>query len=300
MFDIVPVDSRNAVALEPLGTKRNFWYLDGETRMLFKAEERGTGDDWAEKIACELCRLLGLPHVHYELAHDQVADVPGVVCESFAPRPRTWLPGNQMMLGRDATYPVGESNRFKVREHTVEAVADVLRELAPPATGGGSSGRSALEVFAGYVLLDAWIANQDRHHENWGVVREGSSVSLAPTFDHGASMARNLADDERHERMNTNDANRQIPFFARRARSAFFGSVDDRKPLTTVAAWREFALLVPDAAREWLERLAEIDDSTVDALLERVPPSRMSAVCRKFTSLLLGENRQRLLRKEDV
>lgn len=61
MFPVVRVDSRRAEALEPLGTKRKFWYLDGEQRMLFKAEERGTGG--AEKIACELCGLLGLPHV---------------------------------------------------------------------------------------------------------------------------------------------------------------------------------------------------------------------------------------------
>ncbi len=49
MFEIVTVDSRAAEALEPLGTKRKFWYLDGERRMLFKTEERGTGEDWAER-----------------------------------------------------------------------------------------------------------------------------------------------------------------------------------------------------------------------------------------------------------
>jgi hypothetical protein len=49
LFEIVTVDSRNAEAIEPLGTKRKFWYLDGEKRMLFKAEERGTGEDWAER-----------------------------------------------------------------------------------------------------------------------------------------------------------------------------------------------------------------------------------------------------------
>ena len=302
MFPIVPVDSRTAVALEPLGTKRNFWYLDGAKRMLFKAEERGTGDDWAEKIACELCRLLGLPHVHYELAHDEVAGVPGVVCETFAPWPRTWVPGNEMMQERDAAYPLRESNRFKVREHTIDAVADVVRQVAPPpdtAAGSVSAGRSALEVFAGYILLDAWIANQDRHHENWGVVREESLVSLAPTFDHGASQARNLTDEERHERLTSRDANRQVQFFSRRARSAFFGSADDRKPLTTVAAWRAFSSLVPDAARMWLDRLAGIDDGTVDTLLHRVPPSRMSEVCRTFTSRLLAENRERLLMGEE-
>lgn len=301
VFNVVHVDSRWAEALEPLGTKRKFWYLDGDRRMLFKAEERGTGEDWAEKIAAELGRLLGLPHVHYELAYDEQADKPGVICESCAPRPLALIPGNEMMLARDPGYPADGGNRYRVREHTVEAVAGVMREIAPPAApwmeGVPAGVTSALEAFAGYVMLDAWIANQDRHHENWGVLRDGDTLSLAPTFDHGASMARNLSDEERYERMSTRDGNRRIRPFARRARSAFFGTVAERRPLTTIQAWRAFAGLVPEAARLWLKRLESIDDSVIGGLLVRVPPSRMSNVCREFTLSLLEENRNRLLKE---
>ncbi len=45
MFHVVSVDCRRAEALEPLGTKRKFWYLEGDRQFLFKAEERGTGED---------------------------------------------------------------------------------------------------------------------------------------------------------------------------------------------------------------------------------------------------------------
>ena len=302
MFPVVRVDSRRAEALEPLGTKRKFWYFDGEQRFLFKAEERGTGEDWAEKIACELCRLLGLPHVHYELAHEDNASLPGVVCASCAPRPLALILGNQMMLQRDPAYPAGEGNRYKVRAHTVDAVAEVLRALAmPPApwlerAPDGLS--SALDVFVGYVMLDTWIANQDRHHENWGALRDGEQLWLAPTFDHGASMARNLSDDERHERMTTHDTQRQIGAFARRARSAFYESSAAVRPLTTVEAWHAFTELAPAASQRWLGRLAGIDGGIVEHLLLQVPPSRMSTVCRDFTGNLLRENQTRLLKGE--
>ncbi|MCQ5056911.1 hypothetical protein NE606_19990, partial [Agathobaculum butyriciproducens] len=53
-----------------MGTKRKFWFSEEGTRHLFKAEERGTGEDWAEKLACELGRRLGLPHVEYDLAEE--------------------------------------------------------------------------------------------------------------------------------------------------------------------------------------------------------------------------------------
>jgi hypothetical protein len=225
MFPIIRIDSRQVQSLEQLGTKRKFWYsAEDGTAMLFKAEERGTGEDWAEKVACELCTLLGLPHVHYELAHDEPADVPGVVCATCAPPPWALGLGNQLLLQRDPAYP--EGSKYKVRGHTVDAVAAVVRDLQlPPAAyrpglPGGID--SALAVFAGYVLLDAWIANQDRHHENWGALRDPSGIYLAPTFDHGASLARNVADAEKKERMESRDRNRQIPAFVRRARSAFY------------------------------------------------------------------------------
>jgi hypothetical protein len=135
MFDIRRVDRDRAEAVEPLGTKPKFWFRDGNTRLLFKAEERGTGEDWAEKIACHLCGLIGLPHVHYDLAEEYCDSQyvrPGVVCETCAPPPVSLVLGNQLLLERDPAYPTEESRKYKVRQHTVQAVVDVLRMLEPP------------------------------------------------------------------------------------------------------------------------------------------------------------------------
>ena len=299
MFPILHVDSRRAEAIEPLGTKRKFWFREDDRRLLFKAEERGTGEDWAEKIACELCVLLGLPHVHYELAVESDSRKPGVVCPNCAPAPVALVLGNQLLLERDPAYPAMEGHRYKVRQHTVEAVADVMRRLQPPPPAWRAclpvGVLSALDVFVGYVLLDAWVANQDRHHENWGALRDGGVLHLAPTFDHGASMARNLTDEDRHERLTTRDGNRQIPQFVRRARSAFYADATATKSMTTLHAWRAFSQTAPAAARIWLERLRGVDAGAIERLLAEVPPSRMSQVCRDFTLALLLENQRRLL-----
>jgi hypothetical protein len=303
MFPIVRVDRQQAESIEPLGTKRKYWFTDElGRRILFKAEERGTGEDWAEKIACELADLLGLPHVRYDLAeeYDLAKETerrtPGVVCETFIRPPCALVLGNEFLLARDSSYPA--ERRFKLREHTVAVVAKVIKawELPqPPFADKVPAGlATALDVFVGYVMFDAWVANQDRHHENWAAVREGERFWLAPTFDHGASMARNLTDKERHERLATRDANRQIPAFARKALSAFYDQSTDDKPMTTVAAWRAFAKLCPHAASAWLERLQAIGDAEIERLLKEIPPHRMSEICRQFTMRLLQENRRRL------
>lgn len=133
MYRIQRVDSSNAEGLELLGAKKKFWFTDAQQQqMLFKAEERGTGEDWAEKVACELAALLGLPHVHYELAlaSDQI---PGVVCVTCAPPPSALILGNQLMLDRDHAYPALEGRKYKIRQHTTAAVLSTLAKTASTA-----------------------------------------------------------------------------------------------------------------------------------------------------------------------
>src|SRR6266852_1940545 len=176
MFRTIRVDSRLAEAPEWMGTKRKFWFA--EHTQLFKAEERGTGEDWAEKIACELAGKLGLPHVNYELAEEYDGPTyrqPGVVCSHCAPLPLNLVLGNQLLLARDPNYPGAANRRYKVKEYTVKAVAECIEHLSVPSaewTGNlPHEINTALSVFVGYIMLDAWIANQYRHHENWGAIR---------------------------------------------------------------------------------------------------------------------------------
>jgi hypothetical protein len=243
---------------------------------------------------------VGLPHVHYELAelYDRDSYVqPGVVCESCAPPPLSLVLGNQLLLERDPKYPADERRKYKVRAHTPDAVADAVRTLAPPAanwmTNVPAGIETALDIFIGYVMLDAWIANQDRHHENWGALRD-DELRLAPTFDHGACLARNLTDEERKERLTTSDRNRTVAAFARRARSAFYGDATASKPLGTVEAFAAFSRFAVPAAQIWLSRLAAVGQAAVQAILDAVPNRRMASIAKEFTLELLMANRERL------
>jgi hypothetical protein len=302
-LSIRQVDRSQAQAVETLGSRPKFWFSDGDRRLLFKAEDRGTGEDWAEVVACHLCGLLGLPHIEYELAAECEGGQylrPGVVCENMAPPPVSLVLGNELLLAADPQYP--HEQRFKVRQHTVEAVSEIVSRMAlSPAvtlTNFPDGIDSALGVFAGYVMLDAWIANQDRHHENWGALWDGAELRLAPTFDHGAALARNLLDPERQERLLTKDRNRTVAAFASRGRSAFYGSAADSRPLELHEAFRAFAQHVPDAARSWLARLQAVNQDSVWAILDRIPRERMSETCKQFTLELLTTNQQRLMEEE--
>lgn len=288
--------------MEDLGSKPKFWFtheMSGEKiRFLFKADDRGTGEDWAEKISCELCSVLGIPHVHYEMALQIETGRPGVVCQSCVRSPAVLVLANQLLVALDPDYPV-DRPRYKAEKHTIEAAVEVLRGLRLPSPWWcdnlPTGIQTALDVFVGYLMLDAWIANQDRHHENWAAVFLENELTLSPTFDHGAALARNIKDDERKKRLVTRDVGYGIAAFAKKAKSAFYSDASPERTLTTHDAWRAISAFAPSASLIWLERLRAIDDGMIQEILQEIPPERLTDVGRDFTSKLLQANRSLLL-----
>ncbi len=140
-----------------------------------------------------------------------------------------------------------------------------------------------------------WIANQDRHHENWGALRKNGTLYLAPTFDHGAALARNCTDKERKDRMKTNDERRTLDAFVRKAKSAFFSAGVPEKPLTPLDAWTQWSHWIPEAASAWRKRLELVDDTKLLSLFNLMPDTHMTETERTFTRKLLELNRHRIL-----
>lgn len=180
-------------------------------------------------------------------------------------------------------------------------MAIIKQDVIQPPLGWNPLGniKSALDVFVGYLLLDAWIANQDRHHENWGfIVSPGRIVHLAPTFDHASSLGWNERDSTRLQRLATRDMRRGMEPYVEKALSAFFSSPTSSKPMTTLDVFSEAVRLYPLAAKAWLERLAEISENNVTEIFDQIPNDRISDAARRFAMKMLELNQKRLLELE--
>lgn len=67
-YPVIDVSSATRDLIEPMGTKRKFWFRDaGGARWLFKYSRLRTGEHWAEKIAAEIGVRLGIPVARVEL-----------------------------------------------------------------------------------------------------------------------------------------------------------------------------------------------------------------------------------------
>ena len=303
MFKVFNIPQEAAELSEQMGTKFKFWYSDEQHGLtLFKEGRPRTGENWAEKVASELAQLLGLPHAFYELAVWRERQ--GVLSPSFVPPGARLIHGNELVLGKVTVASEDENLRFyQQRSHTASRVFQFLKlndEIVRPPLGFSLSNgvQTALSVFIGYLLFDVWIANQDRHSENWGVVRVGEDVYLAPTYDHGSSLGRQESDDRRTIMMTTRDSGASIVSYVKKARSAMYPNVpgDTRvKAYFNLELFELAAKLDSIAAEIWLDRLSTIQDEDVRAILDKVPPDHISNIGRDFTQKLLSLNKDRLL-----
>jgi hypothetical protein len=77
MFPVFDLSASIADCPEALGSKEKLWLTPeaplglGNDLHLFKVGRAGTGENWAEKAACEIAKALGLPCAEYHLADTQ-------------------------------------------------------------------------------------------------------------------------------------------------------------------------------------------------------------------------------------
>ncbi|EMR4044842.1 TPA: hypothetical protein JI054_16680 [Acinetobacter baumannii] len=282
---------------EQLGTKSKFWYFERDTNesILFKStktkEGARLGEDWSEKVACELAELIDLPHAHYELAIYNSER--GVISPNFINgKDQQLLAGNLLLRNYLDVKDVNPNIQYIDHVHNI--MINMIK-LKPIGSKILSNIESASEFFVGYLMFDVLISNQDRHNENWGMITSITGNHLAPSYDHGASLARNESDEERNNRLETRDNGRKIPVYVKRALSQFHNPLNNKR-LKLLDAFQLYGLKEKDAALAWLNLLEEkVTDDSVGLIIQKVPPTLMSEIAKKFTVQLILCNRDNLL-----
>lgn len=306
MFHIFKVPQEAAQALEQMGTKYKFWYSDDNNKLtLFKEGRPETGENWAEKIACELATLIEIPHAHYELA--TYKEKKGVICKSLVEPPGARLiHGNELLAKFSTGHEDSEMFKQRKEEHTIGRVLSYFKAtnktIYPPHAHPTEEYLStALDFFIGYLMFDAWIANQDRHSENWGLIKhiDGNSY-LAPSYDHGSSLGRNETDSKRNTILTTKDRGCNIEKYVTKARSALFNPTENKpkKAIYTIDAFSIAGRQNPMAAIKWQERLASIKTDSIKNIIDKIPGDFMTSIARNFTKELLILNKTRILNLE--
>ena len=297
VYPIIQIPDNAADLPEQQGTKTKYWVRlkNDNQKMLFKIGRENTGENWAEKVTCELAELFGLPHAHYDLA--EWKEYKGIISKNFVPDDGRLIAGNELLSEIHHRYQT--DSRYKANDHTIRRIIAYLgnSDIELPLNWQVPTPiiENVLDVFLGYLLFDAWIANQDRHHENWGVVSYGDKIYLAPTYDHAASLGQNETDFKRAEMLSTKDKGRHISHYVTKARSAIYETKTAKKSMTTVAAFEFLANKRKNATQFWKQRLQEISIEQCTAIFEQIPKTEISETAIEFALAMLELNKTRLL-----
>jgi hypothetical protein len=305
-YQIIDISEVAVDAIEQLGTKSKFWFKLDNKEYLFKSiktqdnlgnEILRFGEDWAEKIACEIAQFISLPCATYELAICK--GIRGVITPNFInPDFEKLITANELLPEFNDLIALIEAEEKGEKQEIsrVIAVCEDIIKNKPKGYESQKGVKTALDFMIGYLLLDALISNQDRHSENWGMVESlneyKTSHHLAPSFDHAASLGRNESEETMNSRLTTKDVGRSIKNYVRKAKTHFY---QETKRLKTADVFIYVANIKPEAARYWLERIQGLSNEIIQTIVARVPVEIMSTIQKEFVTEVICSNRDYLL-----
>ncbi len=161
------------------GMLKKAWIIDNGIRYLLKGGYKNeTIQPFNEVLASEICKRLGFDHVEYTI--DTYKDMVVSKCPCFITKDTEFITCNQIK------YDMERHNSIKDYEEYIKKLED----------NGIENAREKIENM---YILDYIIMNEDRHLNNFGIIRDVNTlkwIDVAPIFDNGQSLNIEYYDEE--------------------------------------------------------------------------------------------------------
>jgi hypothetical protein len=157
MFPVYDISDSAAQRPETLGTKEKFWLIPNAALglpnipHLFKIGRPNTGENWAEKVCCEILKEISLPCAEYNFAICNSSK--GVISQRFHPK-GAFVPAN--MILSDVVEGYDGELRFRQVKYRLSTSLEVLKALPiqpPIGFADRYPGLTACDFFIGYLVL---------------------------------------------------------------------------------------------------------------------------------------------------
>ena len=150
--------------------KKRWKIIDGKRCLIKGGSNPYRQQPLNEVIASEIMKRLNIPHVPYSLTWSKGA--PYSVCEDFIDENTELVPAWRIIQTKK------QPNNKSLYQHFV----DCAEELGIPGVG---------DFLDRMIVVDYIIANEDRHLNNFGAVRNAETLEwlgMAPIYDSGSSL----------------------------------------------------------------------------------------------------------------
>lgn len=248
------------------------------------------GEDWAEVATTAVADRLTVPAARTRLSSRRGVNG-SISLQVNNPETHDFIEGTLLLLDV-LNIDVQKSRKsggstFVRTGHSLENIKAALNGVRPPSTFVGPADFSAFDVFAGYICLDALVANRDRHEQNWAVLEPrltGGDLELAPSFDHGSALGYNLTSEQRQRLLADTD---RLMRWVERGTAYRLEHRKPPGPLTLLeAAVTALRLATPAARTHWSEAVASFDVADFSQQLPPAIPQADGAACPQVSDLV--------------
>lgn len=153
--------------------KKRWKIIDGRRCLVKAGSSPFMQQPFNEVIASIVAERLGIPHVSYTLVWDE--GIPYSVCDDFIG------PDTELVSAWRVMQTFRRDNSTSVYQHYLNCCEKLGIADVPESVGQ-------------MIVLDYIIANEDRHQNNFGLVRNADTlrwIGTAPLFDSGSSLGYN-------------------------------------------------------------------------------------------------------------
>lgn len=150
--------------------KKRWKIIDGNRFLLKAGSNPFMQQPFNEVIASLVAKRLGIPHIPYTLLWDD--GIPYSVCEDFI------TPDTELVSAWHVMQSMKKDNSISVYRHYLNCCEALCI----------SGMERAMNQM---IVLDYLIANEDRHQNNFGLIRDANTLKwmgAAPLFDSGSSL----------------------------------------------------------------------------------------------------------------
>ena len=297
------------LSVEQSGSSRNTWLEEPDTDLHWLHKDTviprnglEQGEDWSEVFSTQIASALGIPRADTRLCTRSGRR--GTL--SLNIRPKGFDLNDGAVALKDCPHVTGyhphteeesgvDPDRPGVRRpgHSLQNIRFALDGMLAPPGFEGPDALDAFDMFSGYMVFDALVANRDRHEQNWAVLTPQLSSfpeQLAPTYDHASSLGYNLRDSHRERLLEDSAA-----FEKWASKGTAYRFEHAGKPATLVDhAVAAIGMCSPEGADYWHRQIADVDLDWIYAALRNSTVPEMSVAASRFVIALLQHNHERL------
>ena len=162
------------------GTRKKRTVLDNKgNKAFFKYEmyDKGCSEACSEKLSYEIAKILEYECAHIELALDENDEI-GILNYLFVN-----LHEEEHI---DAISYLKKNDEIRSQFYTLENIKKCLDML----------NQDLFYQFLKIMVFDALVGEQDRHEENWGIMRINGEYKISPLYDNGCNLLREFRKED--------------------------------------------------------------------------------------------------------